>query len=145
MKSGIRLINIDETWLNEMDFRRRCWSFSKQDSSMVQRMNQPRISVIAAIDNFGEVYLSLTQVNTNSEVMGLYLRLLRLSDPGSLTCRGAASVKHLAPDLLPQHGQGRPGLEGQIPIALPSATPLLELVIDGVLNTCARELIERGA
>ena len=36
----------------------------------------PRISLIVAIDNFGEVYACITQVNTDSKIMGLYLKEL---------------------------------------------------------------------
>ena len=41
----------------------------------------PRISLITALDNFGKVYVCLTQVNTDSKVMGLYINeLVKLLD-----------------------------------------------------------------
>ena len=33
----------------------------------------PRISVIAAVDTEGDVYVSLTQVNTDTPIMKMYL------------------------------------------------------------------------
>jgi hypothetical protein len=39
-------------------------------------MIRPSISAIAAIDSNGHVYLSLTQSNSNSRMMGVYLRHL---------------------------------------------------------------------
>ncbi len=36
----------------------------------------PRISVIACLNSFGELYLSLTQSNTNENVMEVYLHKL---------------------------------------------------------------------
>ena len=36
----------------------------------------PRISMIAAIDTLGNAYMTLTQVNTNSQVMAMYFKFL---------------------------------------------------------------------
>lgn len=36
----------------------------------------PRISVIACLSSMGEVYLSLTQSNTNDNIMAIYLHKL---------------------------------------------------------------------
>ena len=70
------LINIDETWLNESDFRRRKWR-AYGDCNVVPAVPlQPRITLIAALDIMGHVYLSLTQANSNSKTMELYLHHL---------------------------------------------------------------------
>lgn len=36
----------------------------------------PRLSLLVAIDNFGAIYMSLTQVNTNEDVFQLFLAKL---------------------------------------------------------------------
>ena len=36
----------------------------------------PRIALIGAIDTEGDIYLALTQVNTDTEIMKLYLSKL---------------------------------------------------------------------
>ena len=39
---------------------------------------QPRISVIAAVDTEGDLYLTMTQVNTNTDMMKVYLSKLSI-------------------------------------------------------------------
>ena len=68
-----RVVNIDETWINQSDFRHKCWRTKGSTQSMPKSKVQPRISLIAGIDNFGEVYLCFTQANTNNKVMNLFL------------------------------------------------------------------------
>jgi len=53
------IINVDETWIGQTDFRRRKWTFLKQPDSVPKKQVQPRISMIAGIDTTGKVYLSL--------------------------------------------------------------------------------------
>lgn len=85
LSEGKRLINIDETWLTETDFRRRKWRKRGTTNSLpVKAMNQ-RVSLIAAVDTDGEIILSLTQVNTDSDVLSMFLvhlaRKLTKADP----------------------------------------------------------------
>ena len=63
---------MDETWLNECDHRRMKWR--EYDSSNIVPGVQltPRITLISAIDTMGNVYLSLTQANSNNKTMELY-------------------------------------------------------------------------
>ena len=54
-----------------------------------------RISLIAAIDNFGEVYACFTQVNTDSKIMGLYFReLVKLLDSENKNWRDDTIILH---------------------------------------------------
>lgn len=76
LNSKSRLISIDETWLGESDFRRRCWWPKCLINSLPSQMVRPRITLIAAVDTLGAKYLSLLQSNSNSEVMALYLENL---------------------------------------------------------------------
>ena len=56
---AFNVINVDETWLGMMDFRRRHWT-TKEIPSIEVKNNSPRISMIVGVDKFGEIYLSLT-------------------------------------------------------------------------------------
>ena len=63
---GKRIINVDETWVNLKNYRRRRWRKRGVVNSVNTRTVSPRISFIAAISTEGETYFSLTQVNTDS-------------------------------------------------------------------------------
>ena len=69
-----RLINIDETWLNMSDFRRTAWIPKWNPLTKPVKPMSPRISLLVALDNHGELYYALNQGNTNKEVMCLFLR-----------------------------------------------------------------------
>ena len=71
-----RIINIDETWLNQTDYRRMKWRERNSTNSIPLRGITPRISMIAAIDTDGRVYFTLTQVNTDANVFVLFLKRL---------------------------------------------------------------------
>ena len=68
-----RIVNIDETWINQTDFRRKCWRNQGVRQTLPKETVAPRISLIAGVDNFGEIYLCFTQTNTNGKVMNLFL------------------------------------------------------------------------
>jgi hypothetical protein len=55
-----RIINADESWINCQDFRHHKWSSRHDNGSAPQKEIDPRISLILAIDNWGEVYVTLT-------------------------------------------------------------------------------------
>ena len=104
LNSDVRIINCDETWLNELgrynetftatlslklhaivlinvfvacvDFRRRKWRLRGESNSIPLKPVEPRISVILAIDNYGEAFVTMTQVNTDENVFCLYLENL---------------------------------------------------------------------
>jgi hypothetical protein len=88
LNSDVRIINCDETWLNELgrynetftatlslklhaivlinvfvacvDFRRRKWRLRGESNSIPLKPVEPRISVILAIDNYGEAFVTMT-------------------------------------------------------------------------------------
>ena len=78
LSSGKRIINIDETWLPSMDYRSRGWCSRGQRNSVSMRDMSSRVNMIAALDTDGRLYLSLTQVNTDSDVMLMFLSRLAL-------------------------------------------------------------------
>jgi hypothetical protein len=56
---GKTILNTDETWIGMSDFRRRKWQVPGTTNSIPQLQTADRISMIAALDSNGSVYLSL--------------------------------------------------------------------------------------
>ena len=75
---NINVINIDETWLGMADFRRRHWRPQKENCSIRQKQMVPRISMITGVDQQGNVFLSLTQSNSNKSMMARFMEQLVL-------------------------------------------------------------------
>jgi len=73
---NMTVINVDETWVGQTDFRRRKWTFLKRPDSVPKKNVQPRLSMIAALDTNGGVHISLLQSNTNSNIMEMYMAQL---------------------------------------------------------------------
>ena len=74
LTDGIRILNIDETWIAQTNFRRRSWQPRVGAESDVLCTVSPRITMIAALDNFGDVYISLLQYNTNQYTFAEYVQ-----------------------------------------------------------------------
>ena len=73
LRDGKRIINVDETWINLKNYRRRRWRQHGAVNSVNSRTISPRIPLIVAVSTEGELYFSLTQVNTDDEVKRLFL------------------------------------------------------------------------
>ena len=71
--SKTRIINIDETWLGMEDYRRMKWTSRRDKNSVPKKLWAENISLILALDNYGESYVALTQVNTDSDMMCLFI------------------------------------------------------------------------
>ena len=69
-------MNIDETWINELDFARRKWHDQNESNSLPRKYVSPRLSVLAAIDTEGRVFMAMTTGNTTSEVVCLFVSQL---------------------------------------------------------------------
>ena len=76
LKNKKNFLNIDETWLGMSDFRRRKWQAPGTTNSVGKLAIAPRITMILGIDNFGNIYYSLAQANSNSSIMEIYFREL---------------------------------------------------------------------
>ena len=76
LDSGKRCINIDETWLPHTDFRRKKWRVKGDNNSVPQKELSFRVNMIAALDTEGKAYISLTQFNTDTDVMLMFLSRL---------------------------------------------------------------------
>ena len=60
MSQGKRVINIDETWINEKDFRRKCWRQRSVSNTIGTTAVNPRITFMVAIDTDGSVFYTLS-------------------------------------------------------------------------------------
>lgn len=65
----MRIINVDESWLNTMAFKRHSWTKKGRGNVRPTKELSTRVSFIAAIDNLGASYISLGTANTDSGVM----------------------------------------------------------------------------
>ena len=70
------MINVDESWLNQTRFLRRIWAPTDAAGTFTDKQVAPRISLIAALDTEGKIWFSLTQANTDTDVMTTFLRYL---------------------------------------------------------------------
>ncbi len=71
-----RIINVDESWINESSYLRKMWCPGKSAATINSNTITPRLSLIAALDTDGQVYFALTQANTYQNVMLAYLQHL---------------------------------------------------------------------
>ena len=76
LKQGKNIINCDETWIAQSDYRRSKWCPKDSENSLVDHTIKDRVSMIAALDMKGKIYYSLLQTNTNQEVFKLFVQHL---------------------------------------------------------------------
>ena len=67
LADGKRVLNIDETWLGQTNYQRQVWQTKRHTQSLSLAVVNPRISMIVALDTFGDLYLELHQSNTNAD------------------------------------------------------------------------------
>ena len=60
------------------DFRRQHWKPHKSNCSIKMKQMQPRISMLTAVDRLGNIYLCLSQSNSNKSTIGLFMEKLVL-------------------------------------------------------------------
>ena len=73
LRDGTRILNIDESWLNETNFTRQMWCPGQTPATITQKAILHRLSLIAVLDTEGNIYFSLTQANTDQNVMLAFL------------------------------------------------------------------------
>ena len=73
LQDGKRILNIDESWLNETNFIRKMWCPPATTATVTERPISHRLALIAALDTEGCIYYSLTQANTDQNVMLVFL------------------------------------------------------------------------
>jgi hypothetical protein len=74
---GKRIINIDETWLNETSHTRKTWAPRDGSTNVELNSVSPRLSMVAALDTDGRVWFTLAHANTDSNIMTIFLHYLR--------------------------------------------------------------------
>ena len=76
LQNDVRVFNIDESWINDLSWNQRQWSRRSSNNSVSSKVVSPRLSLIVAIDNYGSIYYSMTQVTTDQDVFILFLQHL---------------------------------------------------------------------
>lgn len=66
---GTHVVNIDESWVPTSDFRSHCWNQSNENNSLPEQAMGHKVNLICAVSSEGFVWLSLTQCNTDENVM----------------------------------------------------------------------------
>ena len=54
LESGVRVINVDQTWIGDTNFARRKWRQRGVSNSVPLSTVFPRVSMMLAINTFGE-------------------------------------------------------------------------------------------
>ena len=78
LEQGKRILNIDETWISGMKCTHRSWQMPQRSRSLPEKQVTPSISLILGMDTEGDVYAGFTQVNTNTQVMKLFISKLAM-------------------------------------------------------------------
>jgi hypothetical protein len=73
LKSGKRIINIDESWVNQTHFHRRQWAPTDSPATATVKEVNPRLSLIAALDTDGRVAFALLHANTEVNTFLMFL------------------------------------------------------------------------
>ena len=60
-----RIVNIDETWINETNFSRKAWLQTSSPGTEPLKPVSPSLSMIAALDTEGQVYFALSHAATD--------------------------------------------------------------------------------
>ena len=60
LERGTRILNCDESWLNETSYSRKIWCPPQSPATVQSKPISYRIALIAALDTEGNIYYSLT-------------------------------------------------------------------------------------
>ena len=82
LSEGVRIINVDETWITQADFHRRKWRRKGETNSISVRIVQPQISMLTAIDTDGNLFYALSHGNTDFYTKQLFLSKLTMALDG---------------------------------------------------------------
>ena len=74
--SGKKIINVDQSWVNETNFTNMMWCQGPTACTITSKAVTPRLAIIAALSTNGDIYFSLTQCNTDSEILMLFFKHL---------------------------------------------------------------------
>ena len=65
LSEGKRILNIDESWVNQTNYSRRIWAPTDSPASATVKQIVPNLNLIAALDTDGNVWFSVNHANTN--------------------------------------------------------------------------------
>ena len=60
LEAGHRIINVDESWLNQTRIIRRTWAPADATGTFTDKAVNPRISLLVALDSNGKLWCALT-------------------------------------------------------------------------------------
>ena len=81
LKKGMRIINIDESWVNQTNYSRRIWAPADSPASATVKQITHNLNLIAALDTDGNVWFSVNHSNTNHLVIQTFIsNLVRQMD-----------------------------------------------------------------
>ena len=85
LNEGLNIVNIDQTWISQEDFHQFQWTQKRESSSLPVKSIHPRVSMITALTSNGQIYVALTLVNTDSDIIMLFMshliKMLAKDDP----------------------------------------------------------------
>ena len=70
------MITIDETWLPDTDYRTRRWKQRGQQNTLNEATMGYKVNLIVAVSSEGEIWAALTQCNTDTDVMMMFMNRL---------------------------------------------------------------------
>jgi hypothetical protein len=73
LKGDMILINIDESFFIDTEFRTKKWRLRGETNGVTEKGITPRLNVFGAVDTNGRVYMSITQVINNNEVFCVFM------------------------------------------------------------------------
>ena len=76
LSDGLRIINIDQTWVNETNFTRCKWRLRGQVNSLAENKVSPRLAMQLAMCTSGKLYFSVTTANTDHHIFCLFMTKL---------------------------------------------------------------------
>lgn len=62
---GKRIINVDETWINETNFTRKAWCSTQSSGTVPLKAVQPALAMITSLDSDGHIHFALSHSNTD--------------------------------------------------------------------------------
>ena len=71
-----RVLVVDESWLSNLDQRRRKWAPKGQKNSLVSKEMSKNVNLICGLDTTGRVYVSMHQGTTDESVFTAFLTKL---------------------------------------------------------------------
>ena len=72
-QTGQRVINVDESWIPHADFHQRRWKRRGMLNTAPDKTLGQKVNIITAMSSDGEVWIALTTINTDSDVLMLFM------------------------------------------------------------------------